>query len=214
MNLDNLYKAKVIENDDFKNTFSPGSEGRIQIYIEPIMKGWSTEDYPWARPFYGEGSTSHGTVDIPEKDDIIWVVAEKDDLKKNWYYLSGVSLKKMNVITKVKTFISSKLKSVMKLNSSHPDIKLKYYSNGIVVGVSSSSSNPEVFIYHPKNSFIAINSDGEIKSKGDWKHEGNFEATKEVTAMSESDATKVTVSKHEHISSIPGSSTATPTPGK
>lgn len=214
MNVTNLHKAKVIENDDSKNTFSVGVEGRIQIFVEPIMKGWNTDDYPWARPFFGEGSMNHGEVNIPEKDDLIWVFCEKPELMKNWYYLSGVSLKKTNVITKVKTFISSKLSSVLKLKSSHPDIKLHYYKNGIVVGVSSSDSNPEVFVYHPKNSFIAISSNGDITSKGDWKHDGNFEATKEVTAMSESEATKVTVSKHQHISSVPGSLTATPTPGK
>ena len=220
MEFKNLYVAEVMSNDDTTEAFySPGqNELRVKIYIEPIMKGWNTEDYPWARPFQGGGSLSHGSLNIPETGDKIWVVCENPELLKNWYYLSGVALKNLTVMQKVKIFLNGKFKlsrgstgTGMGLSSKYPDVKLTYYKNGVVIGVSSNSSTPEIFIYHPEGSFINIDKEGKIFSKGDWKHFGNFEATKEVTAMTATEATKVTLSKHIHASSIPGPSVpATP----
>jgi len=220
MDVKNLHIAEVKINDDTQELFnSPGSnECRVQIYVEPLMKGWDTLDYPWARPFFGGGSLSNGQVNIPEVGDKIWVFCEKPDIMKNWYYLSGTALKNLTVMQKVKIFLNGKFKISrgstglgMGLSSKYPDVKLTHYKNGVIIGVSSNSSTPEIFIYHPEGSFINIDKEGKIFSKGDWKHFGNFEATKEVTAMTATEATKVTLSKHIHASSIPGPSVpATP----
>jgi len=217
VDIKNLHIAEVKKNDDtLEDFYSPGSnECRVQIYIEPKMKGWNQTDYPWARPFFGGGSLSHGKVDIPEIGDKIWVFCEKPDLMKNWYYLSGTALKSLTVMQKVKLFLSGKFKTSrgttgagLGLTSKYPDVKLTHYKNGVIIGVSSSQSTPEIFIYHPEGSFIEIDKEGKIFSKGDWKHFGNFEATEEVYAQAASDATKVSVSKHKHISGAPGTPTA------
>lgn len=213
MKINNLYLAEVVSNNDINNNISFGQEGRVQIYVESIMKGWSRSHLPWARPFFSGGSKDHGCVNIPEIGDKIWTFCEKDDLKINWYYISGVSLKNINPIKKFIQFLYNKLKLSaplgLGLSSEYPDIKFHYYKNGIVIGVSSSNSNPEIFIYHPKGTFIVIDSDGDIVTKGDWKHYGKLEVTNEVTAMCDTLAVKL--SEHKHISSVPGGNTSPPT---
>lgn len=219
-----LYIAEVIKNDDMSAFPYPGREGRVQIYVEHMMSDWSENYYPWARPFLGN-SNLYGDLHIPEEDSYVWVFCIQEELKQNWFYISYVTFKKKNIIEKVLSFINGKFKlspsaGGLGLSSSYPDVKLSYFKNGIVVGVSSSESNPEVFIYHPE-ALISIDKSGNISSKGKkWTHygdieikEGELKVDKEITAMNASDSTKVTLSKHQHISGSPGSLTATPKPG-
>jgi hypothetical protein len=86
MDVNNLYIAKVISNDDIE---TGSREAKVQIYIESIMSGWKKTHYPFARPFTSSfgGSNDFGTLNIPEKDSLIWVFAEKPNNFKNWYYL-------------------------------------------------------------------------------------------------------------------------------
>lgn len=220
MKIENLYIAEVKKNDDMSNVSQARDVGgKIQIYVEEIMHGWKNKDLPWARPFVGGGSDSYGSIIVPEVGDKVWVFCEKEDLYKNWYYITGVSLKKTNIAQKILQFINTKLKIPTMPNGSgglglkgkYPDYKIIRFKNEITIGVNSKEK--EVFIHHPSGSWIMINEDGDIQSKGKWKHYGELEVTKEVTAMSEIPAMKVTLSKHIHVSSVPGSPTAPPTPG-
>lgn len=219
MNIQNLFIAKVIDNVD------PLKEGRVQIFIESIMSGFKDEHLPWARPFnngFG-GSEDFGEMKIPEKDSLVWVFAEKPRNFKNWYYLSAVSLKKLNPFKKILTFLNGKFKlpfssKGLGLSSSYPDIKLNYYKNGIVVGVSNDSSNPEIFIYHPESAMIVIDKNGKIKSRSDeWTHygdiivkEGELKVGKEITWNNDTTATKA--STHVHTGNL-GAPTSNATPG-
>lgn len=237
-----LHIAKVIKNDDIAAFPEAGREGRVQIYVEPLMKDWSTEHYPWARPFLGNND-SQGSLDIPEKDSLVWVVYEQEELMKNWFYLSYTSFKKKNIVQKVLTFLNGKFKlsasaGGLGLSSSYPDVKLNYYKNGIVIGVSSSETNPEVFIYHP-SAFISIDKSGNIYSKAkEWTHygdivvkEGDIEISKGDVKIAEGDvditkgkldvgkdikwntqSTGTTASTHTHPTAVPGPPSP-PTPG-
>lgn len=214
MNIQNLHIAKVISNDDLSAS-STGREGRIQIFIESIMSEWKDEHLPWARPFnsgFG-GSSDFGILNIPEEDSLVWVFAEKPNNFKNWYYLADVSLKKLNPVKKILTFLTSKFKlpfstNGLGLSSSYPDVKLTYYKNGIIVGVSNSSSNPEIFIYHPENAMIVIDKEGKIKSRSsEWTHygdiivkEGELKVGKEITWNNDTVATKA--STHQHTGNL------------
>ena len=246
MNIQNLHIAKVISNDDLSSS-SSGREGKIKIFIESIMSEWKDEHLPWARPFnngFG-GSSDFGVLNIPEEDSLVWVFAEKPNNFKNWYYLADVSLKKLNPIRKILTFLTGKFKlsfsaKGLGLSSSYPDVKLTYYKNGIVIGVSNDSSNPEIFVYHPQTAMIVIDKDGKIKSRSsEWQHYGNIivkegdvtitkgnftieegdsEVTKgelivgkDITWNNETTATKA--STHTHPTTSPGAPTGAPTPG-
>lgn len=244
MNIENLYVAKVISNDDSELN---SKEARIQIYIESIMSDFKIQHYPWARPFtngFG-GSNDFGTLNIPEKDSLVWVFAEKPNNYKNWYYLANISLKKLNPIKKMITFLTGKFKTAftsegLGLSSSYPNVKMTYYKNGIVIGVSSDSDNPEIFVYHPQTAMIVIDKDGKMKSRSsEWQHFGDFilkegdmtitkgdliveegdtEITegelvvgKDVTWNNETTPTKA--STHTHSTTAPGAPTGSPTPG-
>lgn len=221
MNIKNLHIAEVYDNNDTLK------EGRIQIYIESIMEGFTSIHYPYARPFIKGigGNTDYGVLQIPRKSSKVWVFCENPDLMTNWFYLADVSLKSLNPFKKIITFLSSTFSlsnsaGGLGLTSSYPDIEVKLYPNGIYTGVSLGD-DAEMFVYHPEGTFISINKDGDINSKcNTWTHygdvivkEGELKVDKEITAMNQIEATKVTLSKHTHTSSAPGTPTSTPTPG-
>jgi len=222
MNIENLYIAEVYDNNDSLK------EGRIQIYIESFMEGFNISDYPYARPFikgFG-GNTNYGVLQIPKKSSKVWVFCENPELMSNWFYLADVSLKTLNPFKKILIFLNSTFKlsntaGGLGLTSSYPNVEVKLYPNGIYTGVSLEEDTPEVFVYHPNGAFISINKQGEISTKGTkWTHYGDIEikdgelkVDNEITAMNKISANKVTVSKHKHTSSVPGSPTSTPTPG-
>lgn len=220
MNVENLYIAKVVKNDDIE---LGAREAKVQIYIESIMQGWKSDHYPWCRPFtykFG-GSNDFGTLDIPEKDSLVWVFAEKPNNYKNWYYLADVSLKKLNPIRKILTFLTGKFKlsfsaKGLGLSSSYPDIKLTYYKNGVVIGVSNNSDNPEIFVYHPQGTILTIDKEGKMFTRSDeWTHygdviikEGELKVGKEITWNNDTVATKA--SSHIHGTGVGPSASANP----
>lgn len=222
MDVNNLYIAKVISNDDSE---TGSKEGRIQIYIESIMSGWKPEHYPWCRPFTSSfgGSNDFGNLNIPEKDSLVWVFAEKPNNYKNWFYLADVSLKKLNPLKKILQFLTGKFKlsfssKGLGLSSSYPDVKLTYYKNGVVIGVSNSSSNPEIFVYHPEGTILTVNKEGKMFTRSsDWTHygdltikEGELKVGKEITWNNDTVATKA--SSHQHIGNL-GANTSPPVAG-
>jgi len=222
MNIENLYIAKVISNDDSETGIK---EGRVKIYIESIMSGWKQDHYPWCRPFTSSfgGSNDFGTLNIPEKDSLIWVFAEKPNNYKNWYYLGDVSLKKLNPVKKILQFLTGKFKlsfssKGLGLSSSYPDVKLTYYKNGMVIGVSNNSDNPEIFVYHPKGTILTVNKEGKMFTRSsDWTHygdltikEGELKVGKEITWNNDTVATKA--STHKHTGNL-GAPTSPATPG-
>lgn len=217
MDINNLYIAKVIKNNDIE---IGSNEARVQIYIESIMNGWKQDHYPWARPF---NSCFEGDLNIPEKDSLIWVFAEKPNNYKNWYYIGNLNLKKYNIIQKILTFLTGKFKlsfsaKGLGLSSSYPDVKLTYYKNGVVIGVSNSSSNPEIFVYHPEGTILTVNKEGKMFTRSsDWTHygdltikEGELKVGKEITWNNDAIATKA--SSHVHTGNL-GAPTSPPTPG-
>lgn len=222
MNIQNLHIAEVYDNNDTLK------EGRIQIYIESIMEGFTTTHYPYARPFIKGvgGSTDYGILQIPRKNSKVWVFCENPELMTNWFYLADVSLKSLNPFKKIMTFLSttfslSNVNGGLGLSSSYPNIEVKLYPNGVYTGVSLGN-DPELFIYHPEGTFISINKDGDINTKSStkWTHygdviikKGELKVDKEVTAMNEIESNKVTLSNHIHISGAPGTPTAIPTKG-
>lgn len=215
---DTLYIAEVKDNDDNNNNFSSGKECRVKIYIQAIMEDYNDDDLPWARPFFGDGNKEGGIINIPNKGDKIWVFCEDNVLKRNWFYLTGISLKKFNALEKLKD-IEENLKKEnkdggVKLETEYPKLALLYQKNGIVIGISKDDDKPEIFIYQKEKVFISINKDGDIVTSGKWKHYGEFTATKEITAMAEEDSQKVTLSQHVHTSAAPGAPTTNATPGK
>jgi hypothetical protein len=222
MNINNLHIAEVYNNNDTLK------EGRIKIYIESMMEGFTVSDYPYARPFIKGvgGDTNYGVLQIPRKNSKVWVFCENPDLMSNWFYLADVSLKTLNPFKKIVTFLSttfslSNTTGGLGLTSSYPDVEVKLYPSGVYVGVSIGD-DPELFMYHPKGTFISINSDGDIttKSSSTWTHygdvlikEGELKVDKEITAMNEIESNKVTLSEHIHTSGSPGTPTTPPESG-
>lgn len=215
MDINNLYIAKVIKNNDIE---IGSNEGRVQIYIESIMSGWKNSHLPWARPF---NSCFEGDLNIPEKDSLIWVFAEKPNNYKNWYYIGNLNLKKYNIIQKILQFLTGKFKlsfsaKGLGLSSSYPDVKLTYYKNGVVIGVSNSSSNPEIFVYHPEGTILTVNKEGKMFTRSsDWTHygdviikEGELKVGKEITWNNDTVATKA--SSHIHGTGVGPSASANP----
>lgn len=233
-----IHVAEVKDDDD---TFK---EGRVQIFIENLMSEFDTSHLPWARPFYPGfgGSSDYGRLRVPKKGSKVWVFSEKPDLLFNWFYMADVSLKKLNPIQKILTFLNGKFKATpqtggLGLSSSYPDVDIILYPNGIYTGVSTGN-DPEVFVYHP-SALISIDKEGNISTKGTkWTHygdivvkEGDFEITKGNLTIKEGDVdvtkgkldvgkdikwntetTATTASTHTHPTAATGSPSS-PTPG-
>jgi hypothetical protein len=218
------YIAEVIDNDD------PDMEGKVQVYIEPFMHGWETDHYPWARAANGNaggGSDEYGESNIPETGSLVWVWFENNTFKKHAFYESEVHLKKLHPHTLFMENVSSEIGSF----GVYPNVKYKYYKNGVCIGVSSSDTFPEIFIYHPEGSYIYFDpfgsievessstltivqggselemDDGTITIKGDLDVEG------EVTANTLVPGASVSLSTHNHFSGLPGSKSSPPEPG-
>jgi len=97
---------------------------------------------------------------IPEIDSKVWIFfsdAHQGIYKKPFYIADG-SLDSFNPFSLFKDNVKSELESA----SAYPNTKYYYFKNGICIGVDSSESNPEVFIYHPKAS-IFIDKSGKTK---------------------------------------------------
>ena len=152
-----FYPAKVVNNNDTKK------KGRVQIRIEHLHYDISDLELPWAyqSSLATGGSGTHGSSFIPEEDSYVWVWFEDiDEFLRHPYYLCDIHFSNLHPHNLFETNVKASLGS----SSAYPDTKYTYYPNGICIGVDSSLSNKEVFIYHPLAS-IFINNTGKIKIK-------------------------------------------------
>ena len=159
------YIAKVVNNNSMMNVSGvPGQNGSVQIYVEPIMNGWDFDHYPWAYPETAGtgGSSDFGTSNIPETDSYVWVWHERKDFK-NWFYGGAVNNSEINPHKLFQTNVQAEIMS----QSIYPDAKFFYFKNGICIGVDSSDSNPEFFMYHPEGASLFIDKDAKIYVKGE-----------------------------------------------
>lgn len=157
---DKLYAADVIDNNDLKQ------EGRVQIYIEPLMWGigkTARSKLPWARPFYNEtgGDSTFGESKIPETNSKVWVWYEDDVNKKNPFYVTGLQLAGLNPHKLFTQHVAPSLITAGQ-SATYPDVKYTYYPNGICIGVSSSQTDPEIFIYHSPTTYMFIDKTGSM----------------------------------------------------
>ena len=203
MDRSNLFFAKVIDNND------PDQDGRIKVFAEDVMYGWEQDHYPWARSASSKSGTSnlYGDSYIPEVNSFVLVFTEKPHSLKNWYYISGMDLKNVNPHSLFTDNVKSKIGS----DGSYPNVKFNYYQNGVCIAVDSSISNPEIMLYHPKDSYFFIDSSGKIIIKGDVSIKGNLDVDKEIIWNKETVPTHA--STHNHVSGIPGNPTGPPPAG-
>ena len=148
-----FYIASVYENND------PDKEGKIQFYIESLMYDFLPTEYPWARPAIGSmgGSADFGISNIPAKNSKIWIFYEDEEYWRNPFYLFDVNLKNLNH----HNLYEQDIKISVGASSSYPDVKFIYFENGICLAVSSSSTTPEITIYHPK-AYMFLDRNGHL----------------------------------------------------
>jgi hypothetical protein len=219
------YPCEVISNSD------PLQLGRVKVNCPPLMHGWKSSDYPWA--FQAKsgtgGSNDFGTSEIPEVGTYVWAWHEKANYK-NWFYGEDVHWYSGTKQISPHLLFIQYVKSIISSIASYPDVKYKYYKNGICTGVSSSSSAKEAFLYHPSGTYVMVENDGtlnavmatgkpfkvngDVKVTGKVTATGNIESDAEVKAMAASPATSVGLSTHIQASSgAPGTPTSGPQPG-
>ena len=151
-----MHWALVVDNNDTEL-----QAGRIKIKI-PYIHGEVSDDLlPWAKQMclFSGGSSSHGSSYIPEKDSYVWVIFENELDYLKPFYIADVQLNGMNPHLLFANNVASKITG---FTSAYPDVKFKYYANGISTGVSSNKTNPEMFMYHPKGTSIFIDKEGLI----------------------------------------------------
>ena len=231
MNFLNTFPAKVIDNKD------PQLKGRVKIRVKHLFEGVVDNDLPWAYPMIdiNGGSATYGTGFIPEKDASIWVAIENMELLDPIFYISAFMWDDMSgsIFQQFEAVHGLKIG----LSSQYPDVKFLRLKNGVTVGLSSSTTTPEIFMYHPTGSSIKFAKDGSIKVKdslntvsiviqnnkieinadttseirtfGKWRHSGDIIATGEVVARSES--TYISLGTHQHPTAATGSPSP-PTP--
>jgi hypothetical protein len=151
------FPAKVINNNDTKK------KGRIQIKIEHLHYGIKDSELPWAKQYSlaTGGSGTHGKSSIPENNSYVWIGYEDiDELLRQPYYLADVHFSNLHP----HNLFENNVKSSLGSTATYPNAKYTYYPNGICIGVDSSSSNPEIFLYHPQ-AFIFIDKTGNVTIK-------------------------------------------------
>lgn len=153
-----FFPAKVINNND------TSKKGRVQIKIEHLHYGITNDDeLPWAyqSSLATGGSGTYGSSNIPENDSFVWVWFEDiDQFMRQPYYIADIHFSSLHPHTLFEDNIKSSLGSA----SSYPNTKYTYYPNGICIGVDSSSSNAEIFIYHP-SAYFFIDKNGVVTIK-------------------------------------------------
>lgn len=158
MEINRLYYANVKDNNH------PKQNGKIQIKVMEHHENTDDSLLPWARPFSLStgGSKTHGVSNIPEINSNVWVFYsdENSGLYKKPFYIADGSLDDFNP----HLLFNSNVKSSIGSSATYPNAKFYYFKNGICIGVDSSSSNPEVFIYHPMAS-IFIDKTGKFQIK-------------------------------------------------
>lgn len=162
--LKELYYATVKDNIYKDRNGTIVQNNRVQIKIEEFHADTLIELLPWARPFSLStgGSSSNGVSSVPEINSNVWVFfmdGEEGIFKKPFYIADG-SLDNFNPFS---LFYSS-TKSTIGSSATYPNAKFYYFQNGICIGVDSSTTNPEIFIYHPSAS-IFIDKLGQLTIK-------------------------------------------------
>jgi hypothetical protein len=225
MNFLNTYPAVVKNNKD------PLKKGRVQIKVYHLHETLEDSALPWAYPMtdINGGDSEYGSSFIPETGSKIWVVFENIELQEPIFYISAFMWDDDS--NKIFSTFYNTDKSKIGISSSYPDVKFIKLKNGITLGISSNSATPEIFIYHTSGSSLVFDksgditikdksnkvsiivSDGEIqinakkgstiRSKGDWRHNGDFYAAGEIVARSQSDG--ISLGSHVHPTAVPGS---------
>jgi len=140
------YIAKVINNND------PEKEGKVQIYVEHLMSNFNPSHYPWAR------QDRAWTSDIPETGSYVWVYFTDEQFLKKPYYTNYVNLKGYHYHNSYENNIKSRVGS----ESEYPFVKYIYLPNNVSIAMSSSTSTPEITLYHP-SCYIFIDKQGKLK---------------------------------------------------
>lgn len=152
-----FFPAKVINNND------TSKKGRVQIRIEHLHYGISDNELPWAyqSSLATGGSGTHGISNIPENNSFVWIWFEDiDQFMRQPYYIADIHFSNLHPHTLFEDNVKSSIGSA----SVYPNTKYTYYPNGICIGVDSSSSNAEIFIYHPSAYFFIDKTGVVIKS--------------------------------------------------
>lgn len=152
-----IYAATVFNNTD------PLLEGRVQIYIDLFMSGYSESLLPWARPFFNDmgGSDEFGESNIPEEETKVWVWFENDEDKKNPFYITGLQLKGLNPHRLFTTQVLPQITQITTpLTTIYPDTKYKYFPNGMCSFVSTGLTSKEAGFFHSPSSYYVIDSGG------------------------------------------------------
>ena len=165
MEIKQLYYASVTDNIYTSMKGVQSKNGRVQIQIQELHAETPQNMLPWARPFNMStgGSSSSGVSNIPEIGTNVWIFFsdENEGLYKKAFYIADGSLDNLNphelFTDNVAPYIGSQ--------AIYPNAKYYYFSNGICIGVDSSSANPEIFIYHPMAS-VFINAQGLLQITG------------------------------------------------
>ena len=150
MDTKNLYIGEVKDIDD------PDQLGKVQVFIDAIHDETDSANFPWAYPFSG-GSN----FDLPEVGDFIWVFFEKPDIHQNPFYMATVINNNSEVVQRY-IDIQNNIGDGTGPTTNYPDIKYMSAPNGCVIGMSTSSDSPEIFISHPEGASFYIDPDGQL----------------------------------------------------
>jgi len=150
-----FYYAKVIDNNDTLK------EGRVQIYVEHLMKDFTPSLYPWAKQstsFIG-GASTYGSSLIPEINSLVWVWFEDETFFKKPYYVADVHLETFHPHGLFEALVKT---NITGFTSAYPNVKYLYLPNGICIAVSTDLVNKELVIYHSSGTYFFIDKTGKV----------------------------------------------------
>jgi hypothetical protein len=119
-----LWPAKVIDNND------PDKQGKVQIYIEPLMLDVQPSLYPWAN------ADREFTSNIPEINDIVWVWFENERDFYNPFYKTKLSYAEYNEHNA----------TIGSLTGTYPDIKYIKLKNGVSIALNSNLTEASILV--------------------------------------------------------------------
>jgi hypothetical protein len=138
------YIAEIIDNND------PDTEGKCQIYIEPLHHDLQPSQYQWAR------QDREWTSNIPEIGDFVWVWFQDEEFYRKPYYQNKINLKNYN----------EQNESIGNISGSYPDIKYLKLANGVSIALNSNQTEVTIVA---GNAEIFIDSSGNINLNGNSK---------------------------------------------
>ncbi len=156
-----LETAKVVSVDD------PDKQGKIQINIEPKMKGVKKELFPWAIPLFSNTSSNTLGNHPPKENSQVWVLVDK--YWKRFYYLSNRYFYNLFDFSKAKGLLDK----CDKIDKSYKNLDFTYYEDGTLVfhnnedGSSGiiTSSGTSLYVDKDGNFINDINNDYKINVK-------------------------------------------------